>query len=138
MAKCNCSKLRQNQLGACSKPSVLSSAGSTLPAKNGLNIALFRVIPTMTCQDVYLDIFSIYKLSDIYFDILSGIYSDIPSDICSSLLSGGLSDIYSDILSGILSDIFSDMVSGIHFDILSAILSNILSVFFPALYLASF
>ena len=90
---------------------------------------LLRVIPTMTFQDVYLDIYGIYSnnLSDIYSDILSGIYSGILSDKWSGILSGILPGIYSDILSDILSDIYNAMVSGILSDILFGILSDILS-----------
>ena len=64
-----------------------------------IKITLLRVIPTMTFQDVYLYIYSIYSdnSSDIYSDILSGILSNIYSDILSGILSDNLSDIYSDI-----------------------------------------
>ena len=86
---------------------------------------LLRVIPTMTFQDAYLEIYSKFSdnLPHIYSGILSGIYSGILSDICSGNLSGNLSDM----LSGLLSEIFSDMVLGICFNILSGILFNIYS-----------
>ena len=71
------------------------------------------VIPTITWQDVSLDIYCIS--SDNLFDSLSDIYSGNLSDILSDIYSGNLSDIYS----GILSDIYSDSVSDIYSDILS-------------------
>ena len=100
-------------------------------------ITLLPVIPTMTCQDVYLDIYLIYFdilfdiYSGIYSGILSGIYPDIPPGILSGSLSGILSDIFSDIssdiYSGILPVIYSDIYSGILSDIYSGILSGIIS-----------
>ena len=62
-------------------------------------ITLPRVIATMTCQDVYLDMYS---------DILPNIVSDIYSDIYSHILSGKYSDSPSHRFSVILSDIHSD------------------------------
>ena len=89
-----------------------------LPVGQDNQITLLHVLPTMTFQDVSLDIYSIYS------DNLPDIYSDILSDICSGIVCGSLSDIYSDILSGMLSDIYFDMVSDIYSDILSGIQFN--------------
>ena len=52
-------------------------------------VKLFRAIPTMTRQDVYLNIYSMYSdnLSGICSDIVSGIYSDILSNKYSGILS---------------------------------------------------
>ena len=70
-------------------------------------------------------------LSDISFDILSGIsshiLSDISFDILSDISSDILSDISFDILSDISSDRSSDILSDISFDMLSDISSDILS-----------
>ena len=66
-------------------------------------ITLLRLIPTMTCQDIYLDIYLAYSdiLSEIYSGKCSGIliciYLDIPPGILSDILSGIISEIVSDI-----------------------------------------
>ena len=101
--------------------STKTTTGSTCEINIQKQITLLRVIPTMTCQDVYLNIYFIYAhiLSDIYSNILSGILSDIYSDIPPGILSGTLSDIYSGILSDIHSGILSGILFGIHSDILS-------------------
>ena len=53
---------------------------------------LLRVISTVTCQDIYLHIYSIYSghLSDIYsdIDIYAGKLSDIYLGIISDILFG--------------------------------------------------
>ena len=88
-------------LGPFREPSIAfwKLLGASLRSSKAKNkITLLRVIPTMTFQDLYLDICSIYSanLSDIFSDILSGKYSGILFDRCSGIRSGSLSDIYSD------------------------------------------
>ena len=68
---------------------ILRSGGSGSSAqkiRTNRTITLFRVIPTMTFQNVHL--------GQIYSDILSGKYSGILSDVYSDILSGSLSSIW--------------------------------------------
>ena len=102
-------------------------------------ITLLRVIPTMTFICFVTDKSSGVFLSDISFDIRSGILSDIFSGILPGKHSGTLfgipcgilfgisSGIPSDILSGILFGKSSDILSGKHSDTLSGIPCGILS-----------
>ena len=79
-------------------------------------ITLLPVIPTVTCQDIHVDIASDILPSIILSGILSDIYSGNLFPICSGILVDNLTD--SDIiLSGILSDIYFDILSGILPDI---------------------
>ena len=114
--------------------------------KFGKQIALLRVIPTMTFQNSHVRFYAsligsgegrhtthllkcvlLLSTSQTDWKQSSDILSDISSDILSDISSDMSPDILSDIYFDIPSDISSDILSDISFDILSDISSDILS-----------